>query len=175
MKEVTAGGGDGFLLEPMSKPAATEILNWRYPYPYDFYNNEATDESIAEMLDGTYRIMRGENGKIFGFYCTGKSAQVPAGREMGAYPDGFIDFGLGMRPAETGLGNGEKFFSYIRQEILNNNSDQPLRLTVATFNRRAIRLYEKFGFVKGKEFTTAFATFQTMTEMEPGTGERKYI
>lgn len=160
-----------FTTEPMTTSAATEILNWRYPYPYDFYNNEMSDESMEEMLDGTYRIVRDENGMIFGFYCIGKSAQVPAGRATGAYPEESIDFGLGVQPAQTGQGKGTKFFAYVQQEIQREHAGQPLRLTVATFNKRAIRLYEKYDFVKDKEFTTAFATFQTMIENKIRTGE----
>lgn len=153
-----------FTSGPMTKSAATEILGWRYPYPYDFYNNEMSDESMDEMLDGTYRIILDEKGDLFGFYCIGKSAQVPAGRITGAYPEGFIDFGLGMRPAETGQGKGSEFFAYIRQEILRNHSGQPLRLTVAMFNKRAICLYENYAFIKDMEFKTDFAAFQTMME-----------
>ncbi|MFD1031619.1 N-acetyltransferase [Metaplanococcus flavidus] len=151
-----------FTAEPMTNVAAAEILNWRYPYPYDFYNNEMTEESLIEFLDGTYRAVRDENRNLFGFYCTGKSAQVPAGRKVGAYPEGFIDFGLGMEPKETGRGKGNAFFDFIRLEIHELQPEKPLRLTVAAFNERAIHLYENFSFVKDKEFKTDFAKFQTM-------------
>lgn len=151
-----------FIAEKMTKAAATEILSWRYPYPYDFYNNAMSDDSMSEMLDGTYWAVRDDKGELFGFYCTGKSAQVPAGRKVGVYPDGYIDFGLGMKPAETGQGKGSRFFAHIRQEISETSPAKPLRLTVAIFNKRAIRLYEKFGFIKDGEFKTDFASFQTM-------------
>ncbi|WP_203333457.1 GNAT family N-acetyltransferase [Planococcus beigongshangi] len=151
-----------FTSQPMTKKAATEILEWRYPYPYDFYNNELDDESMSEMLEGTYHAVRTETGDLFGFYCTGNSAQVPAGRLLGIYPEGSIDFGLGIRPAETGQGKGSEFFAFVQEEIVRKHPDSPLRLTVATFNKRAIRLYEKFGFIKFKEFKTDFAVFQTM-------------
>ncbi|MCM3609740.1 GNAT family N-acetyltransferase [Planococcus sp. MERTA32b] len=155
-----------FTSEPMTESIATEILKWRYPYPYDFYNNTVNDESMSEILDGTYRAVRSEKGELFGFYCTGNSAQVPAGRTVGAYPAGYIDFGLGMKPAETGHGLGSGFFTYIKREILEEQPDKPLRLTVATFNKRAIRLYEKFGFKKEAEFKADFATFLTMVEKD---------
>ncbi|WP_033543795.1 GNAT family N-acetyltransferase [Planococcus sp. CAU13] len=153
-----------FTSEPMTEATATLILKWRYPYPYDFYNNELNDESMSEMLEGTYRAVRNETGDLFGFYCIGNSAQVPAGRIMGIYPEGFIDFGLGMRPAETGQGKGSKFFTFVHEEIVRKHPDFPLRLTAATFNKRAIRLYENFGFIKIKDFKTDFAAFQTMVQ-----------
>lgn len=155
-----------FAADSMTEDAAAEVLNWHYPYPYDFYNNEATGESIAEMLDGSYRKIQDEKEGIVGFYCTGKSAQVPAGRIVDAYPNGFIDFGLGMQPALTGQGRGNDFFAYIHQELHQIHPKKRLRLTVATFNRRAIRLYENFGFTKEMEFKSEFAEFQTMVERE---------
>lgn len=155
-----------FTSEPMTKEIATQILNWRYPYPYDFYNNTVNDESMSEILDGTYRAVHNEKGELFGFYCTGNSAQVPAGRIVGVYPAGYIDFGLGMKPSETGHGLGSGFFEFIKREILEQQADKPLRLTVATFNKRAIRLYEKFGFKKEAEFKTDFAAFLTMVEKD---------
>ncbi len=155
-----------FTSEPMTESIAAEILNWRYSYPYDFYNNSVNDESMSEIMDGTYWAVRNEKGELFGFYCTGNSAQVPAGRIIGVYPDGCIDFGLGMKPAETGHGLGSDFFAYIKQEILQQQPGKPLRLTVATFNKRAIRLYEKFGFKKEAEFKTDFAVFLTMVEKD---------
>lgn len=156
-----------FTSKPMTRAIAAEILNWRYPYPYDFYNNELAEDSMAEMLDGTYRAVQDDRDGLFGFYCTGPSAQVPAGRGVGVYPSGFIDFGLGIEPAATGQGKGSEFFGFVRREIHAAHPEQPLRLTVATFNKRAIRLYENFGFVKDKEFKTDFAKFQTMLEKQP--------
>lgn len=153
-----------FTAEPMNKATAAEILNWRYPYPYDFYNSEMTDEALAEMLAGMYRSVRNDQGKLFGFYCTGQSAQVPACRKVGVYPSGYIDFGLGIEPAEIGQGKGSEFFAFVRREIHAAHPEKPLRLTVATFNKRAIRLYENFGFIKDQEFKTDFAKFQTMVE-----------
>ncbi|WP_309299184.1 N-acetyltransferase [Ureibacillus sinduriensis] len=41
-----------------------------------------------------------------------------------------------------------------------------IRLTVAKFNQRAIRLYEKLGFKKDKEFWTDRAEFMTMVKRD---------
>lgn len=161
-----------FTSQPMTEKEAAEILKWRYPYPYDFYNNDMSDESMTEMLDGTYHVIREENEAAFGFYCTGNSAQVPVGRTIGAYPEGFVDFGLGMRPAETGQGKGSEFFAFVQEEISRSHPKLQLRLTVATFNKRAIRLYEKFGFIKEHEFQNDFTVFQTMTRIKPEPNEK---
>ena len=44
-------------------------------------------------------------------------------------------------------------FSFIVQTVQQEHH-LPLRLTVALFNKRAIHLYEKLGFVKAIEFST---------------------
>lgn len=153
-----------FSIEEMDEKRAIEILHWKYQFPYDFYNNEMTEESLEEMMDGSYRAVLNNGQTVFGFFCTGNSAQVPIGRSFGAYPENFIDIGLGMDPSKTGNGEGSEFFSFILQYIDGNHNGIPLRLTVAEFNKRAIHLYEKVGFVKEKEFKTASAAFITMVK-----------
>lgn len=65
-----------------------------------------------------------------------------------------------MKPELTGKGFGTEFFTFILNQIQQNNQ-YPLRLTVAKFNTRAIHLYEKLGFKKSMEFT-ATSAFITM-------------
>ncbi|MFJ7934062.1 GNAT family N-acetyltransferase [Sporosarcina sp. NPDC096371] len=145
--------------------AATKILGWRYEPPYDFYNNEYDTEAVKELLENNYFVVVNDNDEVIGFYCAGSSAQVPTGAQVGAYTEDIIDVGLGMVPTLTGKGNGFTFFSFVLESLYKTYGNVPVRLTVATFNERAIRLYEKFGFVKEMEFTTDFADFQTMRKM----------
>lgn len=146
----------------MTEKLAVEVLGWKYDNPYDFYNNELTDDAMQEMLDGSYHAVINQNGELFGFVCYGKSAQVPKGIQLGAYTEEHIDIGLGMNPSLTGKGYGFEFFSFVLTFIQKNNPGIPNRLTVAKFNQRAIHLYEKLGFVKKDEFSTDFAEFMTM-------------
>lgn len=147
----------------MTEAGAREILAWRYPYPYDFYNGDATEESLCELMNGNYRLVM-ESDELFGFYCTGKGAQVPAGHEVNAYPAGPVDMGLGMKPDKTGAGRGTEFLDFLLSEIQKRHPGQSLRLTVARFNVRAIRLYERAGFVKAGEFKNDYAAFQVMVK-----------
>ncbi|WP_231710683.1 hypothetical protein [Gracilibacillus suaedae] len=50
-----------------------------------------------------------KNNGLVGFFCIGKPAQVPAGFKVGAYQEGFVDIGIGMKPELTGRGNGSSF------------------------------------------------------------------
>ena len=150
-----------FTLKEIDKETALEILAWRYEEPYDFYNNEVSKESLGELIGGSYRAVY-EDGRLFGFFCAGTAAQVPRGMLAGAYPDGFIDIGLGMVPDGTGQGNGQRFFAYAVSAVQNQHPGLRLRLTVAEFNKRAIRLYCKSGFREAARFCTDFADFITM-------------
>lgn len=150
------------VIEAMSKKVAEEILDWKYEQPYDFYNNERTDESMQEMLDGSYYALFDEHKALVGFFCIGKSAQVPSGNHV--YTNGFIDMGLGMNPERVGKRHGQEFCSFVLMYIKEKYKDIPIRLTVAKFNQRAIHLYEKLGFVRKDEFKAGSTDFIVMVK-----------
>lgn len=153
------------IIENMNEESVRDILSWVYDKPYDFYNNELTDEDMKEKLDGSYYALVNDN-QLFGFFCTGENAQVPVGKKIGVYSVDSIDMGLGMNPKFVGKGNGFEFCSFILRYIEKNNKGTPIRLTVAKFNQRAIHLYDKLGFVKKAEFSTDFAEFMTMVKKD---------
>ncbi|HAM82065.1 GNAT family N-acetyltransferase [Ornithinibacillus bavariensis] len=129
---------------------AIEILTWKYEKPYDFYNNVLSGEAILELMSNSYRAVLHKE-EVIGFFCTGRDAQVPKGHEVNAYADSCVDIGIGMKPELTGKGIGTIFLRFILQEVL-REAKGSIRLTVAEFNLRAIRLYEKFNFLKQSEF-----------------------
>ncbi len=147
----------------MDERIAKEIVLWKYERPYDFYNHELNTEEIQEKLNGSYNVLFDEKGNLFGFFCTGEAARVPIGHQYGAYNGNDVDMGLGMNPRHVGKGFGYEFCSFIINYILKHHKGVPIRLTVATFNQRAIHLYEKLGFVKKDKFVSGLTTFITMT------------
>lgn len=152
------------LMKPMNEELAKAILGWKYEQPYDFYNNELTAEALQEMLDGSYHSLVDEQNTLIGFFCTGANAQVPIGHRFGAYTEDFIDMGVGMHPNLVGKGNGFDFCKQVISFIRAESKDTPIRLTVATFNERAIRLYKKLGFISGNFFHTDSTEFETMVK-----------
>ncbi|MCT4780835.1 MULTISPECIES: GNAT family N-acetyltransferase [Exiguobacterium] len=151
-----------FQAVPMTVDQATAILKWTYPPPYDFYNMETSEEAYAELLDGSYQAVIAQK-QLAGFFCAGRSAQVPPGRSLHLYPDDHLDIGLGRQPELTGQGTGFTFCSFVLDTVKSQTSF-PFRLTVATFNERAIHLYEQLGFRRQTTFSTAHATFLIMTQ-----------
>ena len=154
------------LIENMSRYMAKDILNWKYDEPYDFYNNELTDEALNELLDGSYYAVVNENKDLIGFFCIGENARVPIGNLFGVYKANLVDMGIGMNPELVGNGYGFDFCTYIVKFIEEKYNSTSIRLTVAKFNRRAIHLYEKLGFVFENEFSTDTTEFMTMVKKD---------
>lgn len=155
-----------FFIKPMNRDAAISISSWAYDAPYDFYNPGNREEVLNEFLDGTYFMVLDKAQDVVGFCCHGYSARVPIGIQYGAYPeDGSLDVGLGMRPDLTGQGNGHPFVNTILAFMESGFGTQFIRLTVARFNSRAIRLYERLGFVTTTMFARDTVEFVTMASM----------
>ncbi|WP_442599601.1 GNAT family N-acetyltransferase [Neobacillus sp. D3-1R] len=147
----------------MNEVYAKEILTWKYEAPFDFYNIDFSDEALEELLNNNYFAIVNDTNQLIGFFCFGKAAQVPIGERYGAYTEDMVDFGLGMKPDLTGQGKGFEFLTFILDSI-RETEKKPLRLTVASFNKRAIKLYEKLGFVKEMTFLLKETEFDTMIQ-----------
>ena len=133
-----------YLFCQMGDADAREISAWRYGPPYDFYDATADPDDLAELLDperrrGAYfSVLDGESGLV-GFFQFEKE-------------DGTVDVGLGLRPDLTGKGLGTGFvlsgLAFARERF----SPERFTLSVAAFNGRAIRVYERAGYRRGENF-----------------------
>ena len=136
-----------FILKPITPDDARAISRWRYQAPYSIYDGDPT--SVDSLLQPRlcYYSVFDESGDLVGYFCYGKDARVATGRRLGVYArEPALDVGLGMRPDLTGRGLGEGFVHAGLRFARKTYSPQAFRLTVATFNRRAIRVYERAGF-----------------------------
>ncbi|MGX1194689.1 GNAT family N-acetyltransferase [Metabacillus sp. SLBN-84] len=156
------------LIEKVGRQTAVEILGWRYEAPYDFYNMEVSEENIHGMLSHPYYAIKNKAGETAGFFCFGITAQVPSRFMAQIYSANMIDIGLGMNPHLTGKGQGSAFFAFILNQARAGFPNTPLRLTVACFNERASRIYEKAGFNEAARFENEGVTFKVMVLQEPG-------
>jgi len=126
-----------------TKSDVDDILTWKYDGIYSFYDNDIQKEKMEWIesfvdSDDNFSIYN-DNNKLVGncsFY----------------YIEEFFCVGLQMRPELTGKGFGIEFAKSIidfgREKYKLNYID----LTVAKFNNRAIKVYEKLGFKVIDEF-----------------------
>lgn len=144
----------------MTLDLAKDIAGWRYGGEYAMYDFDGSDELIAKLMGGGYVACVDEAGALLGYLCFGADARIPT-REANAYQGGWLDIGLGLRPELCGRGLGASLvqlgISLCRErgcEAVRRALDKcegslcGLRLTVAEFNMRARRLYERMGFAK---------------------------
>ncbi|SMC18524.1 Acetyltransferase (GNAT) domain-containing protein [Clostridium acidisoli DSM 12555] len=149
-------------IKQMNYDEAKQISKWIYKEPYSIYSMDGSDNCIGELLNETYFSASDEENHLIGYYCFGESAQVPVGNQFGAYEcKDITDIGLGINPNLCGQGLGLKFFISGLDYARNNLSAKRFRLTVATFNKRAIKVYQKAGFKKLNSFERITETGKT--------------
>jgi RimJ/RimL family protein N-acetyltransferase len=142
-----------FKIREMVMKDAQQIAEWKYDEPYSLYSMDGSQETIDEFMGGTYYSVYNENSALIGYFCYGETAQVPGGRINNLYGgDSTIDIGLGLRPDLTGKGIGLEFLNEGINFAASKFNPSCIRLTVATFNERAIKVYEKAGFIRGSVF-----------------------
>ena len=128
----------------MEDEEATQISGWQYEPPYDFYDATSDPDDLQELLDAkrrkdAYFSVFDEDGALAGFFQFEKA-------------DNTVDVGLGMRPDLTGQGLGIEYLLAGLEFARERYSPDRFTLSVATFNERAIVVYERAGFRRGNEY-----------------------
>jgi ribosomal-protein-alanine N-acetyltransferase len=146
-----------FTFAPMSAEDVRAISAWHYEEPYSVYDmgHDVDNTDIEnELLDrrSPHYAVRDEEGELLGFFGFGSASEVWGNEEPYLYvpniEEKMIPVGLGMRPDLTGNGLGLAFVNagldFARKEF----APDSFRLYVMPFNERAIRVYERAGFVR---------------------------
>ncbi len=120
-----------------------DILTWKYDGIYSFYDNSIQKEKI-EWIESF--IGSNDNFSIY------NDDNELIGNCSFYYIEEFFCIGVQMRPRLTGKGLGSEFVKSIINFGKEKYSLNYIDLTVAKFNRRAIRVYEKLGFKIIEEF-----------------------
>ena len=138
------------------------IVAWRYPAPYEFYDWDPADDP-AELLDPLVGCVVADDndGSLAGFVCFGTAGQTPGGRSAGLYDEPLLDVGLGLRPDLTGRGLGLGFVNAALAIGQERFRPAGFRLSVAAFNERAVRVYERAGFARGERFFSPVGGVET--------------
>lgn len=127
------------------------ILSWRYQPPYDFYNDSEEDTGLVQYLlhpqNNFYSILN-ENSELVAYCSFGQDGQVTGGD----YRDEALDIGIGIRPDLTGRGKGVEYANAVLEFADTLFKPKAFRVTIAAFNKRAIRLWQKLEFEQQQSF-----------------------
>ena len=127
-------------IKKMEQSEALEIAErWKYDGEYAFYDMMADPEDYEEIVTPEKRGNRYfsvfDGDDLTGFFCV---------EQDGAD----VEIGLGLRPGLTGQGRGKAFLEEILRFVRENYSFEKIKLDVVSFNQRAIKVYERAGFLK---------------------------
>ncbi|WP_210438460.1 GNAT family N-acetyltransferase [Nocardioides xinjiangensis] len=135
---------------PLTREHAEDMVTWRYEPPYDVYDIAGADpEQLLHPGAGFFAVMAA--GRLIGFRSFGRDGQVPGGD----YDDSALDTGGGLRPELTGQGLGRPVIAAGLAFGRARFAPPAFRVTVASFNVRALRTVERLGFARTGSFAAA--------------------
>jgi ribosomal-protein-alanine N-acetyltransferase len=128
----------------MAQADAEAVASWRYPAPFSFYDWVSDDDDLAELLNAdrrgdAYFAVDDDQGELVGYF-----SFKPDGRTLVV--------GLGLRPDLTGRGLGGAFLAAGLDYAWEEFAPEEFSLSVATFNERAIKVYERAGFERTRVY-----------------------
>jgi [ribosomal protein S18]-alanine N-acetyltransferase len=148
MEEATSGSE--IHIVPLTREHALDICTWRYPAPYDNYDMvDADPDELLRACLGFFAVL--VDDQLIGFRSFGPDGQVSGWR----YDDSALDTGGGLRPELTGRGLGREVISAGLSFGRARFEPLAFRVTVASFNARALRTVESLGFKKIGQFNAA--------------------
>ena len=116
---------------------------WHYDGQYAFYDMKNDQEDYDEIISpqlrkNNYFQVLDKSDNLVAFFCLDPDKEK---REQ-------VEIGLGLAPNLTGHGLGSEFMSVIENFVKDNYDYKVIVLSVADFNLRAIKVYQKAGYVQ---------------------------
>jgi ribosomal-protein-alanine N-acetyltransferase len=132
-----------YAFAPMNEKHANDIVsNWHYDGVYSFYDMAADKDDLRIFMDtnnwrDTIKAVLDENDGLVGwasFYTENDEFWLS----------------LGLRPDLTGQGLGIEFVSECVRYAISQYKpiNDTIKLAVAVFNQRAIKVYQRAGFIE---------------------------
>jgi [ribosomal protein S18]-alanine N-acetyltransferase len=130
-----------FSFTQLSQEDAEAIAAWRYAEPFSFYDWTADPDDLRELLEPALRgekywAAKDDEGALVGYF------------SFEPKDERTLEVGLGLRPDLTGRGLGSSFLAAGLEFARARFSPERFVLAVATFNERAIKVYERAGFAR---------------------------
>ena len=138
-----------YTLRPMTSGDVEAMRDWHYPAPYEVYDDDADD--IEQLLteigskDRWFAVVDLQSDDLVGFF---EFKPADDAQEL--------EIGLGLRPDLTGIGLGAAFVEAGLVFARTRLSPVTFVLDVFPWNERAIKAYERAGFVRGEVHTRSF-------------------
>lgn len=152
-----------FQFRPLRLRDALAASHWRYPAEYAIYDLDLAELVFSALFRAPLRAL--------GVYEL--AVAIPGDPFISVFSlarrGGDVEIGIGMRPDLMGHGLGLELMrqgmDYARKRL----RPATFSLDVATFNRRAIAVYERAGFQPGpiKPFTAHGKRFDSMRMTRP--------
>ncbi|ATD54335.1 GNAT family N-acetyltransferase [Clostridium chauvoei] len=140
---------------------AKEICNWKYEEEYHVYNYPEWNKVCQENWAITLKEKR-EKEFI---------ALIDESNNLCAYirfqdKNDYILIGLGLKPSLCGAGLGKKLMNIVKSQSNKLYPNKKIILEVRSFNKRAIKCYERAGFkiktIYNKNTITGYDEFVKM-------------
>ena len=148
---------------PLTRTHALDICTWRYASPYECYDMTGADPDWLLNPEARFHaLLKGD--QLVGFRSFGPDGQVPGWD----YDDHALDTGGGLRPQLVGRGLGRHAIAAGLAFGRTRFEPQAFRVTVASFNTRALRTVGKLGFRRVGQFnaTTDGRRFEVLIRPE---------
>jgi ribosomal-protein-alanine N-acetyltransferase len=131
-----------FIFTHMNEKYANAVASWHYEGIYSFYDMAAEPDDLKILMDtNNWRdiikaVLNGDNELV------GWAAFYTENNEFW--------LSLGLRPDLTGQGLGEEFVTLCVKYAASQYKllKRTIRLHVALFNERAIKVYQRAGFIE---------------------------
>jgi ribosomal-protein-alanine N-acetyltransferase len=131
-----------YTFAPMNKEYASDIAGWHYDGVYSFYDMAADEEDLGILMDTNnwrdmIKAILNEDDELVGwaaFYTENDEFWLS----------------LGLRPDLTGRGLGREFVTQCAEYAVSQYKliKDTIKLAVALFNQRAIKVYQRAGFAE---------------------------
>ena len=139
-----------WVVGPLTREQALDVCTWRYPAPYDCYDMDAADpDELLRPELGLHALLADD--RLAGFRSFGPDGRVP-GYD---YDDHALDTGGGLRPELVGRGLGRQAISAGLAYGRDRFAPPAFRVTVASFNVRALRTVQALGFRRVDRFDSS--------------------